>query len=258
MQIQKQTTSQFQIDKSLKAEIKTSLRIIPIKSIIYMLSYARIHSRGIRSKGHAVSLYSNKISAELKFHKKVIKLIKNGKPISDELLYRSISSAIYSYVGFFYSMNDKELSEYLESFDSKKSINLLALPAQHARSRKPIDKTISNISDYVYAVPLLASQNTVNTILSILQFESNTAIKGIPDTLAEKVVALSDSIGNRLNSIKKYPFTSNDIESMQDQISDVFSSLSSFDPNIKEIISEMIGTESANTAKLFRIVRKKV
>ncbi len=246
-----------QAEISVKAELRATLDIMPLKTITYMLSFARRHAKGIRSTRRSTGLYSRKMLAELRFHKGLISMSKGESSLSSELLCKGMHGAIYSYVGFFYTLSKKELSEYASIFDGKRSINLLSLPAEFAIEGKPVDEAVQCISGYVNAVPMFASRSVVNTILRIMQFEKSIAIKGVHSQLADRIVELSVLLDAATKSIRKGDYDFSKVEMAKKEIIDVLSELSSADPYMKELIAEMIGTESANTAKLFRIVRKK-
>jgi len=252
-----QSQNRIEIDANLSRELRASLDTMPIKSITYMLAFARQHAKGIKSRRRTTKLYSRKMLAELRFHRGILKIMKHDPVASSELLYKSIAGAIYSYAGFFYTLSNDELVDYVAKFRGKHSVNLLALPAEFSLGRKPIEKAVSTITAYVYTTPLLASQNVINTILGIMQFESSTAIKGIQSQLADRLVGLSSLLSLRSSELKKGVYKIDDIESMKQEIASTLAELATADSAMKEIIMEMMGTESANTAKLFRIVRKK-
>ncbi|MEM0150154.1 MAG: hypothetical protein QXW10_04625 [Candidatus Micrarchaeaceae archaeon] len=252
-----QSQSRIETSKSIGDELKASLDMMPLKSVLYMLAFARQHAKGMKNKRRATGLYSRKMLAELRFHKGVIKIMKNGQSVGSSLLNKGIASAIYAYTGFFYTLNDDELNDYIAMFKGKRSVNLLALPAEYSLGGRPLDKAVDSITAYVNAVPLLASQNVINTVLGIMQFESNTAIKGIQSQLADRLVKLSSVLSAKAKDLKKAAYQVGETESTKREIAGALAELAAADPTMKEMIMEMMGTESANTAKLFRIVRKK-
>ncbi|MGC8652359.1 MAG: hypothetical protein ACP5UH_03875 [Candidatus Micrarchaeia archaeon] len=252
-----QNDNNVQIDASIKAELRSTLDIMPLKTVTYMLSFARAHAKKLKSRRRSTILYSRKMLAELRFHKGLIKISKKDGSISSQLLCKGMSGAVYAYAGFFYTLSRKELSEYASMFEGKHSINLLSLPAECALEGKPIDEALESITKYVNAVPLFASRSIVNTVLRIMQFEKSAAIKGVHSQLADKIVQLSAFLDSTAMNIKNSSYSASEAERAKSEVAAVLAGLSSADPYMRDIIAEMIGTEGANTAKLFRIVRKK-
>ncbi|MGC8586475.1 MAG: hypothetical protein ACP5K5_02950 [Candidatus Micrarchaeia archaeon] len=228
---------------------------MPIKSATYMLAYARQYGKTIKGKKRNTLLYYKKLVAELRFHKALIKISKFDKSIKSEMLCKSISGAMYAYVGFFYTLEEKQLDDYISEFNGKHSINLLALPAEMARKGEPMDKAMSTVSNYVASVPIINGKNVLNNLLGILQFEKNIAVKGVRSQTVDRLISISEMLDEKTGRIRK--MSMEEIEDAKEKLIDGLAELAAEDQYMREVAMEMIGTESANTTKLFRIVRKK-
>ncbi|MGC8687762.1 MAG: hypothetical protein ACP5RM_03665 [Candidatus Micrarchaeia archaeon] len=255
MRAQRQTS--IEVDSTFLNEINMSLSVTPLKALAYMLGFARQFSKKLKNKKHYVSLYSRRINSEFKFSKAMAKMASAGD-FDTTMFYKSIPSAVYAYVSFFYALDKKELEQYVSMFDAKDNSNMLLKPALLALGNEKKSAAIKAIESYIYSIPFFMMQSTVSTILNIMQFESSTAIRGIPQSIVDKMessLLQSGSIIKSMESFKQNPAL---LEASKLEMAKTLAELAAHDSYAGDIIKEMVDVQSSRTAKLFRIVRKKL
>jgi hypothetical protein len=252
-----QRQNSVEVDKAFLDEINLSLSITPIKVMAYMLGFVRAFSKKLKGKKHHAFIYSKRINTEFKFAKSMARSAANGG-LDAIMFYKSVPSAIYAYVSFIYLLDKKELEQYITMFDPNDKDNMLLKPALLALNNVKKSTAIKTIESYIYSVPFSIVHSTVSTILNIMQFESSTAIRGIPQTVVSKMENSLLQSSSIMKSMERLQLDPAELEVYKFEMAKTLAELAAHDPYAGDIIKEMVDVESARTAKLFRIVRKKM
>lgn len=257
-------TKQLQVSRSSTAvfrEICCRVSLIPFQSMIYALAYVRLSAK--TKRGSRASLYRRKLLAHLNTLKALAKLLQSSIEVDSTLSYMNTKSAVNNYVNLFYSMSDKERSNYIGTASAhvlgrvKPEKNLLLVPAMMASAGQPKRTAISNIEIALYKKPFKLLYDASSSALQVMRFRQRTAIERFPETATAEFTRNLAKLDSRIRAIEHGRINPENDESLKQAfILSAISFSTSHCAGALEAISERLETHNVKFAKMYKLIRK--
>lgn len=260
--------------KGLSLEIRYKANILPMKSMVYALSHAKL--KLCKSRNSNASLYAQRLTSQARDLSYMIDSLRSSvKPVQlpqprppsnpedpDEHS-NAINSAVSTYVDTFYMISKEERKNYIESFNLSKrqkikaERNLLIIPALMAELNQPKDDVSSTLFCKLYNMPFKVLYESSKSALHIGILEQNMAIKSVPYEVIEKFSKSMSRLETRMKNIDKGAINPQEDEEIKADFIERASDFSkSTEINILDLISERVGTESAILTRMHRLIRR--
>lgn len=261
-------------NKGLSLEIRCKANLLPMKSMVYALSHAKL--KLCRPRNSNASLYAHKLSSQTRDLGYMIDSLRappkpDAPPIpghpqnpdDPDLHSKMINSAITTYVDLFYTINKEERKSYIESFNGerknkiKPERNLLIIPALMAELNQPREEISESLFCKLYSMPFKVLHDSSKSALHVGILEQNMAIKSVPYETVEKFSKSMSRLEARIKSIEKGEINPQEDEDIKADFIERASDFSKkTEINIIDLISERVGTEAATLTRMHRLVRR--
>ncbi len=229
--------------------------------MIYAISYVRLSAK--TKRGSPSGLYRRKLLANLNTLKALAKLLQSSIEVDSTLSYLNTRLAVSNYVNLFYSMSDKERSNYICTASAnvlhgvKNEKNLLLVPAVMASEGKPKRMVISNIEIALYKKPFQMLYDASSSALQIMRFRQQTAIERFPEAAIADFTRSLAKLDSRIQSMEHGKMTPESDEVLkQSFIQSAMAFSESHYANALDAISEKLETQSIKSARMHKLIRK--
>jgi hypothetical protein len=257
-------TKQLQVNKSgtaLFKEICCRSSLLPLQSLIYAISYVRLSTKS--KKVSRASLQSQKLIAPLNTLKALAKLLQSSVEVDPALSYMNAKSAVTNYVGLFYVMDSKELSDYICTASAhtlgtvKPENNLLLLPAMMASTSKPKRAAVSSIEIALYKKPFALLYDASSSALQVMHFRQRMAIEHLPESAAKEFSRSLAKLDSRIHSIERGVINPESDEALKREfIRSAIEFSSAHGSGAIDVVSERFEVHSVKSARMCRLIRK--
>lgn len=247
--------------RGISVEIRCKSNIMPLKSLLYAMAYAIKYV--VRPKNSNATLFVHKLVVHTKNLNSMATSLKGSAEIDPKTHSQGIQSAVNAYVDLFYNASRDERKFFIEEFNKRVKTkvrmerNLLVLPALVAELKLPKDEVSKKLFYSLYKMPLKILFDSSKTALHVALLEQNMAISTVPYDTVEKFSKSMSKLESRIKSVEKGEIDPDEDEDVKaDFIEKAVEFSKATEINIADLISEKVGTDSAISARMHRIMRR--
>ncbi len=246
--------------KGISLEIRCKANILPFKTLLYAIAFASKNL--IKPRNSNANLYGHRLASQLKDIGVIATSLRNSTDVDPESQSIGMESAVRTYVELFYTLSKAERESYLRMFGRKKSKvsperNLLIAPALMAEVKCPKEQVSRELFGFLYRMPFKVLCESSKSALNVALFQQNLAIRTMPYDTVQSLSKSMESMEQKMRDVQEGRINPNEDEALKAEFIDKAAGFSKeTDINIMDIMSEMVGTESAMRARMQRIIRR--
>lgn len=250
------------LNKDLHLEIFCRANLLPLKSLIYALSFS---ARNIKaSKKTAAGVGMRKVMAQVRQLRLIAQRLRNSEELDPDELAELLRLAVGAYVNLFYALNSEGRKSYLSVFGKMTmhkrmadEENLLLIPALMAEKKRRRNSVAKGLFISMYKRPFSALYESSRSAMHIAMLERSMAIKSVPDGMLAEFSKIMSKIDARISMIEQGKMSPIDDERFKMEfIAKAMEITAATDINIADFICEKVGTSKVNKERVQKLARR--
>ncbi len=260
---QKQPQMKRNAHKTDAVSIRKRLGMLPLKSIMYAISYLMADPCSARVKKGTTAA---RRMATIGRHRDALQVVLSNMqgPVKLEEVRSRIASAVNSYVGFFYSIDDQSRMAFIERADRNrmsdripKGNNLILIPAIMARNGEKRSRAIAQLSRWLYASPLIFLKKSSKAAMHIELLQQSIGLKDIADSSMKRLSLSMNQLDSAIERIMQGGFRLEEDGMIADLTVNEIVAISEAERlSIADFISEKLHDSELCEDKAVRMIRK--
>ncbi len=260
---QKQPKLKRNARKTDAASIRKRLIMLPLKSLLYAISYLMSDpcSEGVK-KGTTAA----RRIATIRRHREILHSMLTNQQGPDGLkeVRSRIASAVNSYVGFFYSIDDPARIAFIERADRHKmsdripkAKNLIIIPAIMACAKEKRGKAMAHLSRWLYASPLAFLRKSSKAAMHIELLQQSIGLKDIGESSMKRLSLSMNQLDSAIERIMQGGFRIEEDSMLTELAVNEIVAISEAERlSIADFISEKLHDDELSGENAARMIRK--